>query len=184
MEAKKVIVAFTGKKGHGKDTAAKALDDHQVIKNLVAPDYWYRVNFADPLKAACDKVFGLTWKEMNVPELKERRLDRWPHESPRFIMQQVGTDLFRNQWPDVWIKAWERNILRHNYNYVTDLRFLNEAEVVRKYWGKIVRIVDPRKESTDTHKSETEMDKITSDFLIVNDGSIEDLYRKVRELDL
>lgn len=177
-----MIVAFTGKKGHGKDTAAGALEK--------APSL--HVNFANPVKRTCRDVFGLTVEEMSNPVLKETKLDRWPFQSPRTIMQLVGTEAFRAIWPDVWINHWERTVKEYYAEprnkggmvVTTDLRFINEYNIIKKHWGIVIRIVNPRIELTDTHQSETEMDKITSDFIIINDGSIEDLHKKVRELDL
>lgn len=173
-----LVVAFTGRKHHGKDQAALALMKlHEGEFKLI--------NFADPVKAVSGMVFGLTHDEMTVPELKEKRLDRWPHESPRSIMQKVGTDAFRTVWPDVWVKHWEMKANKEERVVVSDLRFLNEFYMIKHYWGTVVRIVRSGMDDSDHHRSETELSSFSEDILIENDGSLEDLYEKVaKKIDI
>lgn len=167
------LIAFTGKKGHGKDTAAQPL----ILRN------YKHTNFAHPLKHVCATVFGLSRAEMNDPALKEKVLERWPHQSPRELMQLVGTDLFRQRWPEVWIRAWENLIGPPDQPVVcTDCRFLNEAGAVHRMGGTIIRIVNPRIEAGDTHQSEMEMDRISADYVVLNDGNILDLQNQIEEL--
>jgi hypothetical protein len=56
----------------------------------------------------------------------------------------------------------------------TDVRFLDEARFIKKAGGIILRVVRDL-ENKDTHSSETETDKITADYTIYNNGSLEDL---------
>ena len=67
---------------------------------------------------------------------------------------------------------------------VTDVRFPNEADHIREAGGKIIKVVRPEREGTqgDTHASETNIDNIDPDFLVINDGALEDLARKVEGL--
>jgi hypothetical protein len=49
------------------------------------------------------------------PVLKEKVLERWPFKAPRELLQQIGTDLFRNYIPETWVESWKmkvRNSLR------------------------------------------------------------------------
>ncbi len=179
------IVAFTGKRGHGKTTAAQALELGQKYAHL---------NFADPLRQIAKIAYGLTDFELNDPVAKETCLTRWPSRTPREIMQQIGTDMFRAYIPDTWTSNWVMRAVRAQskaglgelevFSGVTcsDLRFLNEEEKIRSVGGIIIRVIDPRKETDDSasqHASETEMDQIIADHVIINDGSIEELQAKV-----
>jgi hypothetical protein len=163
------IIAITGEKRHGKSTIAQTLFDLG----------FETVNFADPVRAVAHLVFGITYEEMENDDLKEMPLDRFPFISPREIMQQIGTDLFRDWIDDTWIEAWKRAIPDKLAVVTGDLRFPNEADSVRALGGYVVRVVNPNKPSgTDQHISESGQDRVTPDFTIINDGTIEELRAK------
>lgn len=133
--------------------------------------------------------------------------------TPRTLLQLIGTDCGRNiLHPNIWINAlfadykpskphrgggkmtlqtsagtYYPQAEREGYKYpnwiITDVRFPNEIESIVEKGGIVIRVVNPRKTSTDTHYSETALDNY-HDFqkVIINDGTIEDLVVKVREL--
>uniref|UniRef100_A0AB74UND6 DNMP kinase n=1 Tax=Caulobacter phage BL57 TaxID=3348355 RepID=A0AB74UND6_9VIRU len=181
------IVAITGPRGHGKSTAAAALEARGYV----------HLNFADPLREIAKIAYGLTMKEMLDPVLKETKLDRWPFKSPREILQHIGTDMFRNYVDDTWVQAWANKAKAYLDGKVangfggvrvvegvvcSDCRFLNEAAAVRAMGGAIIRVQDPRKHTADAasqHASETEMAKIVPDWSITNDRAIADLHNAI-----
>ena len=62
---------------------------------------------------------------------------------------------------------------------ITDVRFPNEADAVRKAGGVVIKVRRPFLENVlDEHPSEASVDLIAEDFLILNDGSLEDLEEK------
>lgn len=186
----KTIVGITGKKGHGKTTAARALME----------DGFEHICFADPLKQVAAIVYGLTEDEMTILALKEKPLDRWPYKSPRELLQYIGTEMFRAYLPETWTKAFERRCEPFDKVVCSDLRFLNEAECLRimqtppeqldlfETWTDVVvlRVVDPRwatdgdEDSTKLHSSETEMDKIEVDWTLINDTTVDALHAAIR----
>lgn len=174
------IVAFTGYKGSGKDTVA----DHMQNILMSRSNLWgVKMNFATPVKALCEFVYGLTDKEMNDPALKEVTLDRWPFKSPRFLMQEIATDMLRNKYPDVWVKYWERHFSPKGraYTFLTDLRFPNEYEILTERKAYIVKVVRSSVVQTDLHESESYYDQIIPHFLVPNDKSIEYLRNLVEQ---
>ncbi len=182
-----MLFAFTGKRGHGKSTAAEAL-----VRNM---DYVH-LNFADPLRQIANLAYGVSYEEMLDPVAKEQVLDRWPFKSPRNILQQIGTDMFRAYVDDTWVENFKLRVadamVKHE-RYTghgdfepdgpagvvnSDTRFLNEAAAVRAMGGKIIKIVDPRKDRKDAaaqHQSEMEIDQIIPDWTVVNDRGVRDL---------
>ncbi|QWY81846.1 deoxynucleoside monophosphate kinase [Microbacterium phage Honk] len=64
----------------------------------------------------------------------------------------------------------------------TDVRFANEAELIRSFGGKLIRVIRPGLAADDLHKSETELDGIEVDHELVNDGTLDDLARGVRAI--
>ena len=168
-----MIIGITGKKGSGKSLAASIIQEAR-------PGEYTLLAFADPLREVAKVIFGLTDEEMSDPGWKELPSKRYPYESPRSILQQLGTDCVRNQWPEAWTNAWARKE-RGNRNTVTpDVRFLNESYTIRSLGGYIIRVTRPGLKH-DTHISETEMDKIHVDCEIVNDGDKEEFGIKILE---
>lgn len=170
------IVAFTGKRGSGKDTAAKTL----INAGFKA------MSFADPLREIVHIVYGVTYEEMTDPVLKELPLSRYPYRSPRELLTIIGTQGFRDLVEqETWVHALLRRAAEHDKVVIADLRFLNEEKKLKASNATIIRIVNPRRTDTDEvsqHRSETEMDTIVPHHTIVNDGTIEELHAKVREV--
>jgi hypothetical protein len=171
------LIALTGYKGSGKDSCADA------ITGQMGPYKEY--SFAKPVKQICEIAFGLTWEEMEGNrKLKEQILDRYPEESPRRLMQQVGTDLFRTLWPDVWIECFNRHIFSQKDARicVTDMRFPNELQAVRAHGGLTIRVVrTDQPESIDPHPSERYINQLDVDHeILAATGELESLHKQIR----
>ena len=65
---------------------------------------------------------------------------------------------------------------------ITDMRFPNEMEAVKKKDGITIRVNRNLEESKDQHESETELDNAEFDYVIDNNGTIEELIEKVKEI--
>jgi len=168
------ILGLTGRKGSGKNSFANFIQD-------ATPPGWshsfHEVSFANPLKQACYCIFGGEernwWGEDKdkdeVCEFWDKKLNAsWPKEKQRpvtyrFLMQYVGTELFRNQFfNDIWISKLEQTIeeIRRNDDMaavlVTDVRFDNEAKFIENLGGQVWRIVNLNQPSLnpDAHASE------------------------------
>lgn len=176
------IIAFTGLRGHGKTTAAEALIE----------TYGYaHVNFADPVRDVCHRVYGVSYIEMLDPELKEKVLDRYPFKSPRALLQQIGTEMFRGYMDDTWVQAFQRTTAELIAGgaagvVCSDCRFLNEAAALREMGATLIKIVDPRKMNNDgddekivdvygAHDSEREIKLLPVNWTIVNDRTVREL---------
>lgn len=129
--------------------------------------------------------------------------------TPRKILQLLGTEAGRNIiHPNIWVNALMSEYKRPSYwedryydevnkkgfsgreevwgdlpNWViSDMRFPNELEAVKKRKGITIRVNRPSVKSEDEHESETALDNATFDHVIVNDGTIEDLTEKVKQI--
>ena len=88
----------------------------------------------------------------NTPEYREKRniVDTWwseklciPNFTPRMELQMIGTDLFRKKFFDeIWVFIVERKIIENiDKNIViSDCRFPNEINMVKKYGAKLIHI--------------------------------------------
>lgn len=182
------IVAFTGKAGVGKDTAA----DH-----LVANHGFVKRGFADPLYEEVAHAFGvnvprlrarptketmvdwLTLRMCNEPAFvemilasKEKELDTWC--SPRYVLQKWGTEYRRSKSDTYWIErmAVFSQLARGFGIAVPDCRFENEANFVKRMGGTIVRIIRDVP-GVAGHPSESGFPESLVDFTIMPPNDIE-----------
>lgn len=168
-----ILIGITGKAGAGKDTVG------DVLKTGWGFDC---VSFAGPIKAAIsamldepeEKWEDRAWKEMIHP---------LTGQSPRYMAQTLGTEWGRTHVSDnLWINLALAHIGRW-HTAITDVRFENEAEVIRER-GLLVHVHRDTVQPIDniTHSSE---DGIVPriiyphDLHIQNTGSIQDLFNEV-----
>ena len=110
-----------------------------------------------------------------------------PIEKDRKFLQLVGTDWGRAIDPFLWIRATLSEKVEGNV-YLSDLRFRNELTALASDgWVcvKLVRAVPEGREGTGErhHVSEFDLDNVSDwDFIIENEGSLTDLYRKLDDI--
>ena len=134
--------------------------------------------------------------------------------TPRLLLQTIGTDIVRTVNPDIWVNALFVNYpsdelikqlnsktdgsygVRQPNWIITDMRFPNEMEAVKKKGGITIRVNRPCKicggsgyhkmscpvSKSGEHYSEIALDSAEFDYVIENSGSIEELIEKVREI--
>lgn len=128
------LIALAGKAHSGKSSLAGML-----LNELNWHAYRYSAYaFAGPIKRTINKLFG--WDERHSEgELKEVVDPKWGF-SPRTAYQKFGTDFGRKMLrDDIWLKCAE--LATQNKNIIiTDLRFENEVEWVRRQGGLIVHV--------------------------------------------
>ncbi|WP_043309539.1 deoxynucleotide monophosphate kinase [Pseudomonas sp. ML96] len=168
-----LLIGLAGRARVGKDTVARYLAAHLTLISYA---------FADPLKQALASMFHLTASQLDGAE-KEQPLP-WLGKSPRELMQRLGTEWGRNQvHPQLWLLLAELNLqllAEHDQAMkgvvIRDVRFDNEAEWVRSKGGVILHITRPDADEVAHHSSESGVRRCASDFALVNDGTLNDLY--------
>ena len=146
--------------------------------------------------------------------------------TPRFLMQYVGTDLLRNQLhPEIWVNSLMSEY-KPLYGYqttdskiniggisipipvldidkrvfpnwiITDMRFPNEMDAVKKRGGITIRVNRPCNicggsgyhkmscpvSKSGEHESETSLGKAEFDYIVNNDSDIQSLIEKIKEI--
>ena len=193
-----MIIGICGFKGSGKDTMGDYL-----VKNKG----FIKLSFADTLKDITAQLFNWDRNMLEGDTIDSRNLrekeDKWWSEklgfkvTPRIMLQKMGTDIMRNNLHnDIWKIIVERKIFENKDKniVITDCRFINEMDMVKKYNGKIIRIhrfqpkwyKDYKTKNinlpNNIHQSEIEWIKYNFDNEINNSGSLKELYDNIEKI--
>jgi hypothetical protein len=197
-----MIIGVCGLIGSGKDTIADYLVNIHEFR---------RDSFAATLKDAVSAVFGwdrdmLEGRTRSSREWREQQDQWWSTRlgiaiTPRWILQQWGTEVCRRGFhDDIWIASLE-NKLRNSRDdvVISDCRFPNEISAIRAQGGYVIRVArgpDPdwfvaaRRHLQQgepigqdlPHASEWAWAGTDFDRMILNDGSLDDLYAQINDL--
>ena len=176
-----MLVGFTGLAGCGKSTAAKYLEQEH---------NWTRARMADPLKNMLRSLYadmgysGVDIERRIEGDLKETPDRLTANNTPRQLMQTLGTEWGRKiVHRDFWVEVAASRILSINGHIVVeDIRFDNEAKVIRALGGRIIRIVRVGHTSAagdGTHESEKGVwdEYVTEEWRIT--GGVDELLQRV-----
>lgn len=163
------VIGIYGKARSGKTTARRCLERYAALP----------LSFADALKSSVNTLFNVPLEELYSDKKSERT---------RWILQFFGTDCCRHIDPLVWVKKTSDKILELSLDgaalvVIDDVRFLNEAEMLKNDWNAtLVKLVGPEdlvtNEEHKKHVSETQMDNVPEayyDAVYRNTGTLEDL---------
>lgn len=204
-----MLVGISGYIGSGKDTVADYLITFKGFK---------RMSYAGPLKDAVSSIFGWDrdllegstkysreWRDTVDPWWAER-LDI-KHLTPRWVLQQWGTEVGRRAFhDDIWIASIENQLRNIKDNVViSDCRFPNELKSIKRSGGITIRVsrgpnpvwheaalqyckgfyTEGYKEALkvleehNVHASEYSSVGLDFDHYIENNGTIDDLHKKI-----
>lgn len=189
------IIIFYGYKGCGKDTS------FSILKKL-SPRPFIKLSFAEKLRNVVWELFHekIVKKERiwGTIEEKEEPIEGWiiptsynfpeKYWTGRRLLQWFGTEVCRsvdgNIWVNALIKDVHKNITMKNI-CITDCRFMNEYEILKKlkYKKEFIRI-DRNIGSNEfsLHASEKDIASFIPDHIIDNNGTIAELEDKIVEI--
>lgn len=181
LPGRRKVIGLCGYAGAGKDAAAQGLTSMG----------WTRVAFADPLRQAllnlnptvhCVGTGQRTRLSEAVAEHGWDKCKSWPEV--RQLLQRLGTEAGRNiHGPDCWVSIARRKIDGLSGNVViTDVRFLNEVNLIRELGGMVIRIERHGVGPVNSHVSDVM--PFEPDEVITNDGSVAELHSKIQALAL
>jgi hypothetical protein len=198
-----MVYGISGYAGSGKDEVASMIQKIQPDKD------WQVKKFAGKLKTVASILTGIPEKNFEDQDFKNTMLgNEWANRrgnhtqmSVREFLQILGTEairigLHRNAWvnalmcdysteqgidilDDGNMKLWFKDV--PNW-LITDCRFNNEAIAIKERGGIIIRVNRPGVFPVNNHPSETDLDRWNFDAVINNDGNLNDLYTKVKNI--
>lgn len=194
------VIAFTGPKTCGKDTAAKALF-RQNLGNV--NQFFRKAQFASGVKTVCHDFFGWSYEEMEDAIFKETPVPLWkdgPEIEPRWPMMDIANWMRDKYGRDIHAIRWERIAAQHHFHWgaevITDLRFPDEElPAIRRYDSLVIYI--ERKEAEEQlasaqaagdakalNPSEMHYARLReeADVILANNGSKSDLNAQVMNL--
>jgi hypothetical protein len=183
-------IAITGKANTGKNTLSRML-----IKQLRDQNGRYmsakQLAFADPIKEMIRQMFPTLPKKYLYGSSKFRNEfipGAFKNGQPLTIRQlliDLGTEVGRNYMPTVWLDNFDYRFNQEKFRkivVVTDVRFRNEFEHLRKKDFYQIRLYRNTGAPASTHVSETNQDSIADDefdYVLHNDYSLRELRGEV-----
>lgn len=193
-----MVIGFCGFINSGKGTVGDLLEQRGFKKD----------SFAAPLKDAVACIFNWP-REMLEGDTEVSRNWRetpdtfWSEKfgrpfSPRLALQLMGTEAGRNIFhKDIWVISMFNRVRNRNI-VITDVRFKNEIDYIQKNGGHVVRIkrgpepywyndallahrglAKASSIMSQIHPSEWDWIGCDFDYVIDNDGDIQDLDNKI-----
>ena len=173
-----MLIGITGTAGVGKSTLA---EHFKKFKNFEV------LSYAGPLKEALCALTGLPMEHFTVTEKKEVPLEFG--KSPRELMQLMGSEFVRNTVDEnFWIWRMKNQINERESKdiIIDDIRFPNEAELVRRMGGRVIHLKRNFESPTvhNGHASEQVLEVIHPDIVLNCDnlGTLATYIRSVEEL--
>lgn len=193
---------FVNERGYSKDSFANSLKDC-----LASIFNWDRNLLEGSSKES------RIWRE-KPDEWWETRLNWKNHPgsiygerfTPRVAMQYIGTQLFRNSFEDnIWVNSLESRLLNKDKIVITDCRFKNELDVIKRNGGLTIWVVRGElpewydiaskanngddiaintmiSKYSHIHESEWKWVGYNFDHIVYNDGSLMDFYNTMENI--
>lgn len=136
-----------------------------LFRNKFDKDTWINALFSDYI--TIDEIQG-------SPEYKDGKYLIPPDHGEHSGKEMITGDNFIYK-TDPFYPNW----------IITDVRFLNEAQVIKDKGGFLIKIDRPFLNSLDSHSSESSIDKISDDmfdYYLYNDKGLSELYFKIEEM--
>lgn len=201
----KVVYMFGGKIHSGKNFAAGVLKSLFEKRGIKVEN----VMLAQGVKDGCYKSFKQLAEYLNTLSehakengddflAKELHIekDNWYEDKTtitRILLQTYGTEIFRDQVSrNYWTNKTLESILNSKADVIiiTDFRFPDEYNTIyaamEKYKNRAYSIIVERKNDTKKieaeHSSENSLDNFDEDFHIDNNGTVEELEKKLNAI--
>jgi hypothetical protein len=171
------LIGVGGYAGSGKDTVAN---------HLVAKYSFVRDAFADRLRKGLLALDPIVYANLRLSIL----VDTWGWDSAkrkypevRALQQRYGDEAGRqihgkDCWVDALFNSYDGDVMGQHL-VISDVRYPNEIEAIRDYNGTLLWVERPGVGPVNSHASDNSVGPQDFDYVIENDGTLEDLYAKI-----
>ena len=175
-----MVIGISGKIGSGKDAFADLFIEHALEEYGAI---FQNKKFAYNLKKIVSILAGVPMKDVLSREGKLKHLPEWGMTIGE-MQQKIGTEAIRNNiHNDAWVLSLFGTYKEdEDFWIVTDVRFKNEADVIKKKGGIIIRLDgDPNNSRAGddrnmSHQSEIDLDDYEGfDYIYDNTPPISNL---------
>ena len=198
------IISLSGLIGSGKDTVSDYLvKEHGFLRASFAD------TLKDAVAAVFGWDRGMLEGKTPQARAEREKVDKWwakrlgmPTLTPRWVLQHWGTEVCRQGFSDeIWIASLEKKLITMaNKNVVvSDSRFMNELAMLETIGATTVQVrrgelplwweiaiaanTDPKAAgtmaTTGIHRSEWDWAAFSFDTIILNNGTLESLFKTV-----
>ncbi len=173
------IVGINAKLRHGKDEAGRPLIEDGYQNFTPSTELRALALILNPV---------VHWEDGAVVRVED--VEAWPgyeeakDQFPEYrrFLQELGRATRTVFGPDVLLDAMKRRALGGDGDFVcTSMRYRNEADFCAEH-GITIRVWRPGIPVESDHETETALDDYPFDYVVMNDGTIEDLHAKIREV--
>lgn len=205
-----MLIGITGFIGSGKDTVANMFVERGCVHDSFASplkDLCSSIFGWDRNMLEGDTVESRDFRETS--DMFWTKKLGVPNFTPRLALQLLGTEVLRNHFDqDIWLNSLEYRIRKQVENtpctVISDARFRNELDLIRNMGGVVIWVqrgelpewfqtaktahenVVSRKIMTtkyrDVHESEWNWAGYPVDYIIDNNGTLEDLAKQVEDI--
>jgi hypothetical protein len=178
----------------------------EVVENYSNNEWWMEEQsgweikkWAGKLKYIASIITGIPVEKFEDQEFKKTNLGPEWGMTVRDLLQRLGTEAMRDGLhKNVWVNALMADYKIHPEHFndiangrengdgypnwiITDTRFPNEAQAIKDKGGMVIKVDRPGVGPVNGHPSEDALKDYNFDYVIHNDGSINDLDNKVIE---
>jgi len=171
-----MIIGLSGYARSGKDTVAEV---------LIETHGYTRVAFADKIRELLYEMDplimhnGIDFRLQDVVDSKGWEAAKTEFSEIRRLLQDLGIGARKLFGDTFWIYQALSDVRPQDKVIVTDVRFENEASWIKDFGGQIWRIERDGVSAINNHISESEMGSYPVDFVITNNGTLDELNANV-----
>jgi len=172
-----MIIGLSGYAQSGKDTIAGMLIGLHKYNNRA---------FANPMRESLYILNPIVTSTLGGQDRLQHIVDEhgWEYAKKytdaRRLLQVFGTEVGRKLFgEDFWVNQVFKGISSADKIVFTDVRFPNEAQMIKHFDGQVWRVLRPGYSPLNDHPSESAMDDWLFDKVIINDAGLESLKSQI-----
>ena len=159
------IIGLLAHARSGKDTVADYIIDKYPEYNIV------KRRLSGPVKNAVKQLYGFSDKYLETG-LKDIHIKKYGC-SPRDAMVHITNTIMNLSGVGFFTDILYDTIGKNELTIIPDIRYPHDVELISKRSGIVIKIV------RDSSCKEDNIDNMMYDFIITNNGSLEQLYEQV-----